>query len=103
VSSPIVAWKRAFGTQVRREHEVHERVASVRETLAAAPAPALVIGSAMVLRTLEGLSDRGTAEALTFDLRWKAACGFGLTRTSFHASPLKYWRKHRAASKRLHG
>lgn len=64
--------------------------------------PASVIGSVLVLQALEGLSDRGTAEALTFDLRWKAACGFGLTQTSFHASTLTYWRKRLAASERPH-
>ena len=40
--------------------------------------PASVIGTVLVLQALEGLLDRGTAEALTFDLRWKAACGYGL-------------------------
>lgn len=64
--------------------------------------PASVIGSVLVLQALEGLSDRGTAEALTFDLRWKAACGFGLTQTSFHASTLTYWRKRLAGSERPH-
>lgn len=64
--------------------------------------PASVIGSVLVLQVLEGLSDRGTAEALTFDLRWKAACGFGLTQAAFHASTLTYWRKRLAASERPH-
>lgn len=64
--------------------------------------PASVIGSVLVLQVLEGLSDRGTAEALTFDLRWKAACGYGLNEAAFHPSALTYWRKRLAASDRPH-
>lgn len=37
--------------------------------------PASVMGTVLVLQALEGLYDRATAEALTFDLRWKVACG----------------------------
>lgn len=64
--------------------------------------PASVIGSVLVLQTLEGLSDRQTADALTYDLRWKAACGYGLTDTAFHPSALTHWRKRLAASSRPH-
>ena len=64
--------------------------------------PADVIASVMVLQTLHSLSDRETAEAVTFDLRWKAACGFGLTETSFHPTVLTYWRRRLAASTRPH-
>ena len=64
--------------------------------------PADVIAAVMVLQTLNNLSDRETAEAVTFDLRWKAACGFALTETSFHPTVLVYWRKRLAASKRPH-
>lgn len=60
--------------------------------------PAPVIGSVLVLQALLGLSDRETAEALTFDLRWKAACGYGLNETAFHPTTLTYWRKRLAAS-----
>src|SRR5674476_995074 len=52
-----------------------------------------VIASVMVLQALHGLSDRQTAEAVTFDLRWKAACGFAVTETGFHPSVLTYWRR----------
>jgi Transposase domain (DUF772) len=52
--------------------------------------PAPVIGSVLVLQALQGLSDRETAEALKYDLRWKAACGYGLTDTAFHPSTLTY-------------
>ena len=64
--------------------------------------PADVIASVMVLETLNNLSDRETAEAVTFDLRWKVACGFALTETSFHPTVLTYWRKRLAASERPH-
>jgi len=64
--------------------------------------PADVIASVMVLQALHGLSDRQTAEAVTFDLRWKAAGGFAVTETGFHASVLTYWRRRIAASDRPH-
>ena len=64
--------------------------------------PADVIASVMVLQTLNNLSDREAAEAVTFDLRWKAACGFALAEASFHPTVLVYWRKRLAASKRPH-
>lgn len=64
--------------------------------------PADVIASVMVLQTLHSLSDRETAEAVTFDLRWKAACGFALTEVSFHPTVLTYWRRRLAGSTRPH-
>lgn len=64
--------------------------------------PAPVIGSVLVLQALHGLSDRETAEALTYDLRWKAACGYGLTDTAFHPSTLTYWRRRLAGSGNPH-
>lgn len=64
--------------------------------------PADVIASVLVLQTLHNLSDRETAEAVTFDLRWKAACGFAMTQTGFHPSVLTYWRRRLAASERPH-
>jgi len=60
--------------------------------------PADVVAAAIVLQTLNGLSDRETADAVTFDLRWKAACGLAVTGTSFHATTLTYWRRRLAAS-----
>ena len=47
---------------------------------------------------LHGLSDRQAAEAVLFDLRWKAACGLAITDTSFHPTTLTYWRQRLAAS-----
>ncbi|MCW2899917.1 MAG: transposase, partial [Streptosporangiaceae bacterium] len=37
--------------------------------------PADVVAAVLVLQALQGRSDREAVEALTFDLRWKAACG----------------------------
>jgi len=41
--------------------------------------PAEVMASVIVLQTLHGLSDNEAVEAVTFDLRWKAACGLAVT------------------------
>lgn len=62
--------------------------------------PAGVVATVLVLQALNGLSDREAAEAVTFDLRWKAACGFAVTTTAFHPTTLTYWRKRLAASGR---
>ena len=64
--------------------------------------PAPVIGSILVLQVLEGLSDRQAADALTYDLRWKAACGYALADTGFHPTTLVHWRKRLAASSDPH-
>src|SRR4051794_22968621 len=62
--------------------------------------PADVVATVLVLRALQGLSDREAAEALTFDLRWKAACGWPVTAAGFHPTVLTYWRRRLAASAR---
>lgn len=62
--------------------------------------PADVIASVIVLQTLHGLSDSETVEAVTFDLRWKAACGLAVTAKAFHPTTLTYWRRRLAASDR---
>lgn len=59
-----------------------------------------VVASVLVLQALHGLSDRAAAEAVTFDLRWKAACGLAIDGESFHPTVLTYWRKRLAASQR---
>ena len=64
--------------------------------------PADVVAAVIVLQTLQGLSDREAAEAVTFDLRWKAACGMPVDAGSFHPSTLTYWRRRLAASERPH-
>ncbi|MBA3783115.1 MAG: IS1182 family transposase [Nocardioides sp.] len=62
--------------------------------------PPDVVATVIVLQTLNGLSDREAAEAVTFDLRWKAACGTAIGSGSFHPSTLTYWRRRLAASAR---
>jgi Transposase DDE domain/Transposase domain (DUF772) len=54
--------------------------------------PAEQVASVIVLQTLNGLSDAEAVEALTFDLRWKAACGLAITDAGFHPTTLTYWR-----------
>ena len=61
-----------------------------------------VVAAVLVLQTLHGLSDREAAEAVTFDLRWKAACGVAVDAAAFHPSTLTYWRRRLAASQRPH-
>jgi IS5 family transposase len=62
--------------------------------------PPEVVATVLVLQALHGLSDREAVEALTFDLRWKAACGLAITDTAFDPSTLTYWRRRLAASDR---
>ena len=64
--------------------------------------PPEMIASVIVLQTLHGLSDREASEAVTFDLRWKAACGLAIDATAFHPTVLTYWRRRLAASERPH-
>ena len=62
--------------------------------------PVEVVASVIVLQTLHGLSDREAVEALTFDLRWKAACGLAVTDPGFHPTTLTYWRRRLSRSER---
>ena len=64
--------------------------------------PPDVVAAVIVLQTLHGLSDREAAEAVTLDLRWKAACGVAVDAGSFHPSTLTYWRRRLAGSGRPH-
>jgi len=52
--------------------------------------PADTVASAMVLRALEGLSDREAARALTDRISWKVACGLALDEAGFDYSVLTY-------------
>ena len=45
--------------------------------------PADVMASVITLQALHGLSDSETVDAVTFDLRWKAACGLPVTAGGF--------------------
>ncbi len=60
--------------------------------------PAEVMASVITLQALHGLSDNETVDAVTFDLRWKAACGLPITVGAFHSTTLTYWRRRLAAS-----
>src|SRR4051794_18127208 len=62
--------------------------------------PGDVVAAVLVLQALEGRSDREATEALTFDLRWKAACGWPVAAAGFHPTVLTYWRRRLAASAR---
>jgi hypothetical protein len=62
--------------------------------------PADVMASVIVLQALYGLSDGDTVDAVSYDLRWKAACGLPVTATAFHPTTLTYWRRRLAASAR---
>jgi hypothetical protein len=62
--------------------------------------PADVVATVLVLQALEGRSDREATEALTFDLRWKAACGLPVGAAAFHPTVLTYWRRRLAGSAR---
>jgi hypothetical protein len=62
--------------------------------------PAGVMAAVIVLQALHGLSDGETVDAVTFDLRWKAACGLPVTAGAFHPTTLTYWRRRLAASDR---
>ena len=62
--------------------------------------PAPVVATVLVLQALHGLSDREAVEAVTFDLRWKAACGLAVSASAFHPTTLTYWRARLARSQR---
>lgn len=62
--------------------------------------PADVMASAMVLKELEGLSDREAADALRCDIRWKVASGLALDDEGPHFTVFTYWRQRLAASER---
>lgn len=62
--------------------------------------PGEVVASVIVLQALYGHSDREAIDALTFDLRWKAACGYAIDARGFDPSTLTYWRRRLAASDR---
>jgi len=62
--------------------------------------PVEVMASVITLQALHGLSDAETVDAVTYDLRWKAACGFAVTDAGFHSTTLTYWRRRLAASAR---
>src|SRR6266699_39674 len=64
--------------------------------------PATQMAAVMTLQALHDYSDRETAEAVRFDMRWKAAVGAPLDDPGFDPSTLVYWRKRIAGSARPH-
>jgi hypothetical protein len=64
--------------------------------------PATQMAAVMALQALHDYSDRETAEAVRFDVRWKAAIGAALDDPGFDPSTLVYWRRRLAKSARPH-
>jgi hypothetical protein len=91
----------AFLAAHRRELFPEEMFADLFPTRWGRPSvPAEVMASVITLQALHGLSDNETVEAVTFDLRWKAACGLPITAAAFHSTTLTYWRRRLSASDR---
>ena len=90
----------AFLAAHRRELFPEQLFADLFKTGGRPSIPAEVIASVIVLQTLHGLSDTEAVEAVTFDLRWKAACGLAVTDRGFHPTTLTYWRRRLARSDR---
>jgi hypothetical protein len=64
--------------------------------------PATQMAAVLTLQALHDYSDRETAEAVRFDVRWKVAIGAPLDDPGFDPSSLVYWRRRLAKSKRPH-
>jgi transposase len=62
--------------------------------------PATRMAAIMTLQVLHDYSDRETAEAVRYDLRWKLAAGLALEDRGFDPSTLVYWRRRLAKSAR---
>ena len=65
--------------------------------------PATQMAAVMALQALHDFSDRETAEAVRFDVRWKVAIGAALDDPGFDPSTLVYWRRRIAKSDRPSG
>ena len=64
--------------------------------------PATQMAAVLALQALHDYSDRETAEAVRFDVRWKVAIGAPLDDPGFDPSSLVYWRRRLAKSERPH-
>jgi Transposase DDE domain/Transposase domain (DUF772) len=64
--------------------------------------PATQMAAVLTLQALHDYSDRETAEAVKFDVRWKVAIGASLDDPGFNPSSLVYWRSRIAKSARPH-
>ena len=67
-----------------------------------ASVPATQMAAVMTLQALHDYSDRETAEAVRFDVRWKVAIGAPVDDAGFDPSTLVYWRRRIAESQRPH-
>ena len=64
--------------------------------------PATRMAAVLALQALHDFSDRETAEAVRFDVRWKVARGLAIDDQGFDPSSLVYWRGRIARSERPH-
>src|SRR3984957_18860581 len=64
--------------------------------------PATQMAAVLTLQALHDYSDLETAEAVKFDVRWKAAIGVPLDDPGFDPSSLVYWRRRLAKLERPH-
>jgi IS5 family transposase len=64
--------------------------------------PATQMAAVLTLQVLHDYSDRETAEAVRFDVRWKVAIGAALDDAGFDPSTLVYWRNRIDRSQRPH-
>jgi hypothetical protein len=64
--------------------------------------PATWMAAVLTLQTLHDYSDRETAEAVRFDVRWKVSIGAAVDEPGFDPSSLVYWRNRIAKSERPH-
>ncbi|HEY2270060.1 MAG TPA: IS1182 family transposase [Streptosporangiaceae bacterium] len=64
--------------------------------------PATQMAAVLTLQVLHDYSDRETAGAVKFDVRWKVAIGASLDDPGFDPSSLVYWRQRLARSQRPH-
>jgi hypothetical protein len=64
--------------------------------------PATKMAAVLTLQVLHDYSDRETAKAARFDVRWKVAAGASLDDPGFDPSSLVYWRNRIAKSARPH-
>jgi len=91
----------AFLAEHRRELFPDSFIADLFQSRTGRPSlPADLVGSVLVLKELFDLSDPQTADALSYDIRWKVACGRSLDQMGFDPSTLVYWRRRIAASDR---
>jgi hypothetical protein len=64
--------------------------------------PATWMAAVLTLQALHDYSDRETAEAVRFDVRWKVAIGAAVDEPGFNPSSLVYWRNRIAKPERPH-